>query len=310
MSFELGKHVVPPGGGETIDDDEGSVTILVDPVNSGATALSVLVLTLDPGAEVPVHYHEKAEQILFFLSGRGSVSVGGRETDAPPGTTVHVPTRIAHGIANPVDAPLVFLETTSPPGFEETFRHVSRLSQRSPEDMARIGADHDILVHAAGAGATDFDPARHVLAPGEGEVIAMGGATAGRITILVDPTNTGETALCALIQTLDPGAAVPVHRHAKAEQVLRFLSGRATVSISGHDVEAKPGTTVHVPKGVEHGIANAGDDPLSFFEATTPPGFQEAFRAMSRLPEPTPEAVAAIAGEHDILITRDQPPGS
>lgn len=42
----------------------------------------------------------------------------------------------------------------------------------------------------------------------------MHGPTAGSITILVDPANTGKTDLCTLIQTLNPGAAVPVHHSA------------------------------------------------------------------------------------------------
>jgi len=148
-----------------------------------------------------------------------------------------------------------------------------------------------------------MDLLKHVVVAGEGELIEMHGPTAGSISILVDPAKTGKTDLCVLIQTLDPGAAVPVHRHEKAEQVLHFLSGCGTVSLSGHETKAEPGTTVHVPKGVEHGIANPGDTPLSFLEATTPPGFQEAFRHMSRLPEPTPQAIAKIARQHDILIS-------
>ena len=48
-----------------------------------------------------------------------------------------------------------------------------------------------------------FELAKHVFAPGEGEVLVMHPPTAGQITILVDPTNTGETSLCTLIQTLD-----------------------------------------------------------------------------------------------------------
>lgn len=147
-----------------------------------------------------------------------------------------------------------------------------------------------------------IDLAKHVRQPGEGERIEMYGPTAGSITILVDPANTGTTELCTLIQTLNPGAAVPLHRHDRAEQVLHFLSGRGTVVLGEHEVEANPGTTVHVPRGVEHGIANSGDSALSFLEATTPPGFERAFRAMSRLAEPTPEAIAKVAGQHDILI--------
>jgi mannose-6-phosphate isomerase-like protein (cupin superfamily) len=148
-----------------------------------------------------------------------------------------------------------------------------------------------------------IDLAKHVRQPGEGELIEMHGPTAGSITILVDPANTGPTELCTLIQTLNPGAAVPVHRHDRAEQVLHFLSGRGTVVVGEHEVEANPGTTVHVPRGVEHGIANAGDAPLSFLEATTPPGFEQALRLMGELAKPTPEAIAEVAGQHDILIS-------
>ena len=147
-----------------------------------------------------------------------------------------------------------------------------------------------------------IDLAKHVIAPGEGEVLEMHGPTAGKITILVDPTNTGDTGLCTLIQSLDPGAAVPVHRHEKAEQVLFFLSGAGKASIAGHEIDAVPGTTIHVPKGVRHGIANTGDEPLSFLETTSPPGFQETFRRLSQLSDPQPEQIGQIAAEYDILI--------
>ena len=147
-----------------------------------------------------------------------------------------------------------------------------------------------------------IDLAKHVIVPGEGEVLEMHGPTAGKITILVDPTNTGDTGLCTLIQTLDPGAAVPVHRHEKAEQVLFFLLGVGKASIAGHEINAVPGTTIHVPKGVRHGIANTGEEPLSFLETTSPPGFQETFRRLSQLSDPQPEQIGQIAAEYDILI--------
>ncbi len=152
-----------------------------------------------------------------------------------------------------------------------------------------------------------FELARHVFAPGEGEALEMHGPTAGRITILVDPVNSGDTELCTLIQTLAPGAAVPVHHHEKAEQVLFFISGGGKASIAGHEIDATPGTTIHVPRGIAHGIANTGDAPLSFLETTSPPGFQETFRRLSQLAEPNPEEVARIAAEHDIHIKPDAP---
>ena len=69
------------------------------------------------------------------------------------------------------------------------------------------------------------------------------------------------------------------------------------------NLTAHPGTTVHVPKGIEHSITNTGGEPLSFLETTSPPGFQEAFRRLRQLSDPTPEDVVRIAAEHDILIS-------
>ena len=147
-----------------------------------------------------------------------------------------------------------------------------------------------------------FDIAKHVFAPDEGEHLEWHGPVAGQVTIMIDPENSGPTGLCVLTQTLDPGAMVPVHRHEKAEQVLYILSGRGKVSIAGHEIEAKPGVTVHVPKGVAHGIANTEDEPLSILETTSPPGFQELFRKLSQLSEPNPEDIARIGAEHDIIV--------
>ncbi len=144
--------------------------------------------------------------------------------------------------------------------------------------------------------------AKHVLAPDDGELLEMHGPTAGTIRILVDPTNTGPTGFCTLIQTLNPDAAVPVHRHELAEQVLYFLSGRGKASLGGQEIDVLPGTSIHVPKGVRHGIANTGQEPLSFLETTTPPGFQETFRKLSQLSDPRPEEIGKIAAEYDILI--------
>ena len=147
-----------------------------------------------------------------------------------------------------------------------------------------------------------LDPAKHVFAPGDGEALEWSGSAAGRVSIMVDPVKTGETGLCVLIQTLDPGAAVPLHHHEKAEQVLFILSGRGSVSLADHEVDAGPGTMVHVPKGIAHSVSNTGKEPLSILETTSPPGFQELFRKLAKLSEPRPEDIARIGSEHDIVV--------
>lgn len=146
--------------------------------------------------------------------------------------------------------------------------------------------------------AVDLD--KHIVPPGGGEQLHWGGPAAGSVTILVDPSNTGETTFCVLTQTLDPGALVPPHHHQKAEQVLFVVSGRGAITLGDHEVEASPGSAVHVPKGTVHSITNTGDAPLTILEATSPPGFQEIFREMHRVAEPTLDDITRMGARHDI----------
>ena len=146
--------------------------------------------------------------------------------------------------------------------------------------------------------AVDLD--RHVVTAGGGERLHWSGPAAGAVTILVDPKNSGETSFCVLVQTLDPGAMVPPHHHENAEQVLFVVSGQGTITLADRQLEASPGATVHVPKGTRHGISNSGGAPLQILEATSPPGFQEIFREMHRLGEPTLEDIVRIGAQHDI----------
>ena len=73
----------------------------------------------------------------------------------------------------------------------------------------------------------NIDVSKYVMTPGQGEVITLGPPNAGKITILVDPKNTGETRFCMFIQVLDPGAVVPVHLHEREEQILFFYRAMA-----------------------------------------------------------------------------------
>ncbi len=55
---------------------------------------------------------------------------------------------------------------------------------------------------------------------------------------------------------VDPGGSLEPHRHTRAAHHIWVLSGHA--SISGEGVG--PGAYVHIPAGVEHGIAHAGPE--------------------------------------------------
>jgi mannose-6-phosphate isomerase-like protein (cupin superfamily) len=141
MNLDLSRYIVPPGQGEVLElgpPNAGKIIITVDPKNTGETRFCMLVQILNPGGVVPVHLHEREEQILFFYAGQGRASLDDQELDVLPGTTVCVPRQMWHGIINTGAEPLCILETTSPPGPENAFRELSQLS--GPPDRETLDA--------------------------------------------------------------------------------------------------------------------------------------------------------------------------
>ena len=145
----------------------------------------------------------------------------------------------------------------------------------------------------------NIDLSKYVMTPGQGEVITLGPPNAGKIIILVDPKNTGETRFCMLIQVLDPGAVVPVHLHEREEQILFFYAGHGKATLDDKEMAVSSGTTVYVPRQVWHGITNIGTEPLCILETTSPPGPENAFREVSQLSAPPEkEALVQIAAKY------------
>ena len=131
-----------------------------------------------------------------------------------------------------------------------------------------------------------IDLSKYVMTPGQGEVITLGPPNAGKITILVDPKNTGETRFCMLIQELAPGAVVPVHLHEREEQILFFYAGHGKATLDDTEMEVQSGHDgLRAPAGVarhhQHGHGapvHLGDDQ-STRAGECLPGGEPALRA-------------------------------
>jgi mannose-6-phosphate isomerase-like protein (cupin superfamily) len=62
-------------------------------------------------------------------------------------------------------------------------------------------------------------------------------------------------------QSLDPGAATPLHYH-ECEEVVVIQSGRGQLLIEGHATNFGPDTTLTVAPRVLHQIVNTGDSEM------------------------------------------------
>ena len=67
-------------------------------------------------------------------------------------------------------------------------------------------------------------------------------------------------------QTIVPGGATPVHRHA-CEEVIVVLSGRGKCIVEGRETEFGPNSTLILPHDAVHQIINTGDDEMEIIAA-------------------------------------------
>jgi len=68
------------------------------------------------------------------------------------------------------------------------------------------------------------------------------------------------------MQTVAPGAATPPHRH-DCEEVIVVLAGSGACEIDGVERPFGAGSTILVPPGVVHRIANTGDHEMHLVAA-------------------------------------------
>ena len=77
--------------------------------------LSVIQEQMPPGAKEVFHYHQKAQQFFYILSGEAVMEMNGQKTHLRAGQGLHVPRGTQHQIRNESSHPVEFLLISQPP---------------------------------------------------------------------------------------------------------------------------------------------------------------------------------------------------
>jgi len=103
----------------------GNVTPLRDPryatlwelggPDTGLKTLSAALVSVDPGAVSPRHWHHMTEEMYLITAGRGVVHLDGQDLPVRPGDSISIPPGVVHAIGNPGRGPLTMWVVTSPP---------------------------------------------------------------------------------------------------------------------------------------------------------------------------------------------------
>ena len=65
----------------------------------GLNGTEVWMQTIEPSGETPVHYHD-CEEVIVILRGSGRATIGGKDTEFGPNTTLIIAPEVVHQIVN------------------------------------------------------------------------------------------------------------------------------------------------------------------------------------------------------------------
>jgi mannose-6-phosphate isomerase-like protein (cupin superfamily) len=117
--------------GELVYVGRDPVRIKVSPKGTGR--LAMITQDVSPGTSIPVHLHEKEDEIIFIQAGTGEAMVGDVNVALEPGSMLFVPQGTWHAGRNTARETLKWIAIYSPSGFEGYFREIGR---PSPEASA------------------------------------------------------------------------------------------------------------------------------------------------------------------------------
>lgn len=141
----------------------GELQIYMDPHTHPEAKASFAKFTLGVGGQLPVHRHDRTEEISYFLSGEGVVVVvneEGAEKEIPVGTGYvwYNPPGVWHTVRNTGPTPLSLVFVTVPnekTGLLSYFRRVCAGPGEeglvlSPEELEKLASEHDLILRSSG----------------------------------------------------------------------------------------------------------------------------------------------------------------
>jgi 5-methylphenazine-1-carboxylate 1-monooxygenase len=101
--------------------------------------------------------------------------------------------------------------------------------------------------------------------------------------------------------TLPPDTFVPPHIHPTQDEYVFILDGELTLATGEGDRVASPGDLLRMPMGRPHGLFNRSGATVTCLFWVTPTGkLYDLFVGIDAMAQQTPEAVVALAAEHEV----------
>ena len=140
----LASYVVAPDGGESFWQPvpaNGFVRNLVSSKRLGTPGrYSIGTQTVAPRSFIREHTHDRNEEIIYVVEGRGIARLEGVDHVIERGSCVYVALNEKHHFLNPHDEPMTFLWVFVPGGLDDFFAEIGRprdAGEPTPEPFPR-----------------------------------------------------------------------------------------------------------------------------------------------------------------------------
>ena len=102
-----------------------------------------------PGRGIPLHVHERADEIIFILRGTGTTVIEDDRSEVKAGSTIYIPAGVWHGMENS-EQEMEAVWVVSPPGLDNFFRDLDTAQQSKDgtltlEEINEIARKHGDL---------------------------------------------------------------------------------------------------------------------------------------------------------------------
>jgi quercetin dioxygenase-like cupin family protein len=144
-------------------------------------------------------------------------------------------------------------------------------------------------------------------APGEGEAVSVS-AYATPTRLMSPPKDNGP--LISGVETVTPGARVPLHIHPHADELIFVLSGSGYLLTKDEPKALRAHACVHVPAGEPHGLLTDDDgEGLTVLWTMSKPGLDDLFRGLNAAGDDETALDAVLAAHTEIYreIPQHQP---
>ena len=93
----------------------------------------VVVMDIKPGEDIGKETHADNDQVLYLVSGKGTVYLDGQESEFNPGDCVLVPAGTEHNFTTVGDESMKIITTYSPPHHPEGTVHATKAEAEAAE---------------------------------------------------------------------------------------------------------------------------------------------------------------------------------